>query len=130
MQSYAVSGRGPGMRRKTPHGVFEAFRADPSRVRSSGARVSVSIVAALCRCAREDTYRWRALGPGTTFTVTQHSLMVLFLPLLWKTLRVESVSPCAGNTRPRPNGASEQPVHSFMSLPCLTKFVTRSRKSR
>jgi two-component system OmpR family sensor kinase len=67
----AVADNGPGMRPEDTARVFERFfRADPSRVRSSGGSgLGLSIVAALV-AAHNGTVEVRSeLGIGTTFTV-------------------------------------------------------------
>ncbi len=67
----AVSDEGPGMRPEDTARVFERFfRADPSRVRSSGGSgLGLSIVAALVAAHGGRVQVESTLGRGTTFTV-------------------------------------------------------------
>jgi two-component system, OmpR family, sensor kinase len=66
-----VSDDGPGMRPEDTARVFERFfRADPSRVRSSGGSgLGLSIVAALVAAHGGTVDARSAMGVGTTFTV-------------------------------------------------------------
>jgi two-component system OmpR family sensor kinase len=66
-----ISDDGPGMRPEDTARVFERFfRADPSRVRSSGGSgLGLSIVAALVAAHGGTVDARSALGVGTTFTV-------------------------------------------------------------
>jgi two-component system, OmpR family, sensor kinase len=109
----AVSDEGPGMRPEDTARVFERFfRADPSRVRSSGGSgLGLSIVAALVAAHGGHVQVESTLGQGTTFTV-RIPLMGAFPP----PPPGPPPAPGATDTPPGPHGApSHEGIHSAIT---------------